>query len=159
VFHRQMEVTLRCVVVLLAVGLAAAVDSRTIENRSLQVNSAATSLPNSSTWAWIFTGPLFDKWESITGKATVTVRGTTFTATMFDAEHPTLALFTLTGTISTSQVRVRAVREHSDVSPANLSGKLVTRSFGGFADVSAVQTILLYDDSQHQIGLTRTLRR
>ena len=86
------------------------------------------------------------------------VEGTKFTAKLFDAEVPTLVLFTLSGTVTGQQVRVRVVREHSDVSPAAYAGKVVTRSFTGFADLSGGQTILLFDQSQHQIGLTRALR-
>lgn len=120
---------------------------------------ADTSLPKESSWAWIHTGPLFDKWESLTGKATVTVNGTTLTAKLFHADYPTLVLFTVTGTVKGEQVRVRVVREHSDSSPGDYSGKIVTGPVTGFADVSAVQTILLYDGWQHQLGLTRTVRR
>jgi hypothetical protein len=120
---------------------------------------AQDSLPKESNWAWVYTAALFDKWQAETGRATVTVEGTKFAAKLFDAEHPTLVLFTLTGTVNGEEVRVRVVREGSDSSPADYSGKIVTRRFTGFADYTGVQTLLLFDSAQHQLGLTRTLRR
>jgi hypothetical protein len=121
---------------------------------------AAQSLPGSeSSWAWLYTSPLFDKWEARTGKAIVTVHDTGFTAKLFDAGEPTLVLFTLAGTVNGDEVRVRVIRESSDVSPSDYSGRVVTRRFSGFADYTGTQTILLSDQAEHQIGLTRTLRR
>lgn len=126
----------------------------------LRASSAVvdTSLPKESSWAWIYTAALFDQWQSTTGRATVTVEGTKFTAKLFDADHPTLVLFTLSGTVKGDQVRVRVVSEHSDSSPADYSGKMVTRFFTGFANYAGVQTIVLSDQSQHQLGFTRALR-
>ena len=120
--------------------------------------AAPELLPKETRWAWIYTASLIDEWESITGRAIVTVDGTKFTAKLFDAEYPTLLLFTLSGTVRGDQVKVRAIREHSDVSPGDYSGKIVTRTFRGFADYSGVQTIVLLSQVQHQIGLTRGLR-
>lgn len=124
--------------------------------------SAATSqavLPKQSTWAWVYTAALFDEWQAITGKATVTVEGTRFTAKLFDAGQPTLVLFSLDGIVNGDRVTVTVVREHSGSSPAEYSGKVVTRRFTGFADYTGVQTILLFDQAEHQLGLTRTLPR
>jgi hypothetical protein len=105
--------------------------------------TAQVSLPRQSHWAWIYTAALFDKWESITGKATVTIEGTKFNARLFDGEHPTLVQFTLSGTINGDQVKVRAVREQSDTSPGDYSGRIVTRNFTEFRDYSGAQTIAL----------------
>jgi hypothetical protein len=126
---------------------------------SQQIAVADTSLPKESRWAWIYTSALFDKWHSVTGGATVTVEGTTFTAKLFDADDPTIVSISLSGTIKGDQIRVRAVRHETDDSPANFSGKIMTLFFKGFADYSGVQTIVLTDQVQRQIGLTRTLRR
>jgi len=119
---------------------------------------AETSLPEESTWAWIHTGPLGDKWESVTGKAKVTVKGTKFSAELFHADHPNLVLFRLDGTIKGDRITVRSVRQYSDAGPTVFSGTIKTRSMKGFADFTGRQTILLYDAWDHQIGLTRTLR-
>jgi len=119
----------------------------------------ADALPKKSVWAWIYTGPLFDKWESVSGNATVIVDGATVRAELFHPEHPDLVLFTLNGTIKDGKISVRSVREHSDAGPAVFSGKITTRPVRGFADATGVQTILLHDGYDHQIGLTRTLRR
>src|SRR5205809_4763261 len=35
---------------------------------------AETSLPEESTWAWIHSGPLFDKWAVVTGKGKVKIK-------------------------------------------------------------------------------------
>ena len=35
-------------------------------------------------WAWVHTGPLFDSWEAITGKAIVTVEGASGAGTLSD---------------------------------------------------------------------------
>ena len=122
--------------------------------------AGAQGLPQKeSRWAWLYTSPLFDKWESRTGKATVTIDGTKFSAKLFDADEPTLVLFTLVGTVNRDQVRVRVVTESSDVSPADYSGRIVTRRVSGFADYTGTQTIVLFDQAEHQLGLTRTLRR
>ena len=119
---------------------------------------AQSSLPKQSAWAWIWTGPQFDKWESITGRAIVTVDGSAFAAKLFDAEDPTFLRFTVTGTISANRLKVHVVRENSDIGPYDLSGKLLTRSIKGFADYSAVQTIMLSNGFEQQLGLTRSLR-
>jgi hypothetical protein len=120
---------------------------------------ADTPLPEESNWAWIHTGPLGDKWEAVTGKAKVTVKGATFSAELFHADHPNLVSFRLDGTIKGDKITVRSVRQNSDAGSTVFSGTIKTRSMKGFADLTGKQTILLYDDWDHQIGLTRTLRR
>lgn len=120
---------------------------------------AQTTLPEESTWAWIHTGPLFDKWAVVTGKAKLKVKDGALTAELFDANHPNLVSFRLSGAIKGDRITVRAVREHSGAGPTDFSGKIKTEPVKGFADFTGKQTILLYDDWNHQIGLTRTLRR
>jgi hypothetical protein len=120
---------------------------------------AQARLAKETHWAWVHTGPLFDSWEVITGKAIVTVEGASFSAKLFDSEDPTLVRFTLTGTIRGEQIAVQAVREQSDVELSNYSGKMVTRRFQGFRDYAGVQTIVLSDGSVAHFGLTRSLPR
>jgi len=124
---------------------------------SQQMAVADTSLPKESRWAWIFVSATGDEWFSRTGRAAVTVEGTNFSAKLFDADDPTIVSISLSGTIKGDQIRVRAVRHETDDSPANFSGKIMF--FKGFADYSGTQTIVLTDQVQRQIGLTRTLRR
>ena len=95
----------------------------------------------------------------VTGKARLKVKDGTFTAELFDADHPDLVLFRLSGAIKGDRITVRAVREHSGAAPSDFSGKIKTEPVKGFADLTGQQTILLYDNWNHQIGLTRTLRR
>ena len=125
---------------------------------SYAIVHAQVALPSQSTWAWVENTPAVDKWDSSFGKATVTVNGFTFTAKLFDADNPTFVRFTLSGTIRGDQIKVRAVRQASDIGPSNLAGKIVTKRFRGFADISGSQTIVLSDGLQ-QIGLTRALPR
>ena len=120
---------------------------------------AEEPLPKNSVWAWIYTGPAFDEWEAVTGKANVTVEGSAFRAELFHSEHADLVLFSLTGTIKDGKISVRSVRQHSDAGPDVFSGRIRSRPLRGFADATGVQTILLYNRYDHQIGLTRTLRR
>jgi len=120
---------------------------------------AQARLPKETQWAWVYTGPLFDAWEAITGKAIVTVEGARFSAKLFDSEDPTFLRFSLTGTIKGEQIAVQAVREASDVELRNYSGRMVTRRFQGFRDYTGVQTIILSDGSATQFGLTRSLPR
>jgi len=118
---------------------------------------AQARLAKETQWAWIYTGPGFDAWEAMTGKAIVIVEGATFSAKLFDSEDPTFVRFTLTGTIKGERIAVRAVREQSDVEMANYSGRMVTQRLQGFRDYSGVQTIVLSDGSVTQFGLTRSL--
>jgi hypothetical protein len=116
------------------------------------------SLPKESVWAWIFTSPLFDHWDSQMGTAKLTVTGSTLSATLFDAEHPTLVMLVANGTISGNKVKLRATKPNSDYGSYELSGTISTRLVKGFVQYSAVQTIVLYDEFQHQLGFTRTVR-
>jgi hypothetical protein len=70
---------------------------------------AQARLAKETNWAWVYTGPLFDAWESLTGKAIVTVEGARFSAKLFDSGDPTFVRFTLTGTIKGAQIAVQAV--------------------------------------------------
>jgi len=124
---------------------------------SYAIVHAQVVLPSQSAWAWVENTPAIDKWDSYSGKAAVTVNGSTFTAKLFDADSPNFVRFTLSGTINGNQIRVRAVREASDIGPSNLTGKVVTQRFRGFADISGSQTIVL-SDGLEQVGLTRSLR-
>jgi len=120
---------------------------------------AQERLPKQTDWTWVYTGQLFDAWEALTGKATVTVDGAAFSAKLFDSADPALVRFTLTGTMKGNQIVVRAVREQSDVEPGSYAGRIVTRRFQGFRDDAGVQTIVLFDQSQTQFGFTRSLPR
>jgi len=126
---------------------------------SLQARQAEEGLPQSSDWAWLYTAPVFDGWDISKGKAVVTVDGTNLSAQLFDGDHPTILRFTATGTLQGHSVSVRVVTAASDASSTTYSGQLITRRFTGFADYIGVQTILLTDQAEHQLALTRTLRR
>ena len=122
-------------------------------------SSAQTSARGGqTTWEWLFTGPLADKWDVETGKTTITVDGTKLTAELATADHPNVVLFTVTGTITGNQMKVRVTRLHTDVGGSyDFTGRIVTRPVKGFADFSAIQTIVMYEPTQHQLGFTRTV--
>jgi hypothetical protein len=55
---------------------------------------AQARLPKETKWAWVYTGPLFDRREALTGKAIVTVEGAKLSAKLFDSEDPTFVRLT-----------------------------------------------------------------
>lgn len=120
---------------------------------------AGIQLPEESTWAWGKMTSLVEKWDFESGKAHVSVKGSTFNAELFVGDNTKLVRFRLNGTIKGDKITVRAITLGSDVGSDLLSGKIVTNTYEGFADIKGDQTILLRDDIGNQIGLTRALQR
>src|ERR1043166_5316375 len=81
---------------------------------SMAQRATQTALQGNSTWAWLFIGPMFDRWEIETGKTIVMVDGTKLTAELTASDAPNVVLFMVSGTISGDQVKARVTRPHSD---------------------------------------------
>ena len=114
--------------------------------------TAAKTHEATTEWGWFRASSAVNDWSIYKGRATVTIDGKSFKATLYDAADPTFARVSLVGTIQEQSVSVRAVINASDVDPFQTSGRLKRLCWEGGG-----REAILLTSGFGVIGLTREL--
>jgi hypothetical protein len=114
---------------------------------------AVPSSAEPTVWEWFRASSSGHGWFITQGKASVTINGSRFSATLNDGETPTFVRVTLRGSINNSAISARSVVEGTDLGPSTLNGRLRRVCFGS----DGGREVLVLSDGIEVISLFRDI--